>query len=150
MEKKIIRNITLIAIVIIFFGLFRCYGIVASIQSIMKVKYKDPMSDYVLSFMSSIPGLFFIPAGLGILFRHHWARMLTIILLIYDIATSPQYIFGAFVGLIIFPVAIITQGGLTGWDKALLPYAILIIALFILHIFFIYYLTRPKIKEQFK
>ena len=150
MGKKRISNITLIAIVLIIFGLLRCYGIMVSIQSIMKVKYKDPMSHYVLGYIRSLPGLFCIPACLGLLFRYHWARISTLVLLVYDIAIYCQYTFGVLLGLIIFPFAIIKQGGLTSWDIALLPYAILILAFFILHVLFIYYLTRPKIKEQFR
>jgi len=149
MDRKKIDIITLIAIIVIIFGLLRCYGIFISIQSIMRVKYKDPMCHYVLGYMKSLPGLFFIPAGLGLLFRYHWARISTVVLLVYDIAIYSQYIFGVLLGLIIFPFAIIKQGGLTSWDIALLPYVILILAFFILHVLFIYYLTRPKVKAQF-
>jgi hypothetical protein len=144
MEKKISAGIILIAWFYLLMGLGGIVGIVTLKSKLAAYPITLPNSSYyVVQCYQVIGSIAYLVSAIGLLRTLKWARMFTIVItvlfsLIYNnihfLFYARPYIIPYFVKMN-KPVTIIYAFYIMGYIQLLL---------------FIYYLTRPKVKKQFK
>ena len=137
MEKKLKVFVRIAGIISIFLGLYYSFKIYERFNMIQNV--------------FQIPFILFIPAGIGMLFFRDWARKLTIIVSKYNviiavisaiiviiISSTPELASPSNLGTFLFTSGLILYLSCGKAFPVIPP------------ILFLYFLTRPKVKEQFR
>jgi len=132
MEKKISVGVKISGIASIILGLFYIF--------LFLLKHKDKDAVFLL------PLVLFIVSGIGILFFHNWGRRLMLVLSGYCLIIS------TFVIYILVGLSYYYETGLTVsfWKQIITKILPICGISNIPAIAFLYFLTRPRVKEQFK
>lgn len=143
METKRSKGITILSIAIICFVLYPVTTWLLRIQVLKSFIYQYP----IIFGASLLFMVILLVCAIGVYLLKNWARVsLLIILLISTVSTSWRLIAGS---RILERQSIVSSTGQAAMRVA--RYSFLVSSVFIvLYIAAMYFLTRPKVKEQFK